>query len=138
MEWTIGEVARRAGIATSAIRYYERQGLLEPADRRSGRRVYGAEILDRLTLIRLAKSAGFTIAEIRRLIHGFDGSGKPGPRWRALAGRKLAELDRRIDEARQMKGVLERVRRCECPTFEVCARAFDEQRRALTARGETR
>ena len=55
----IGEVARRAGIATSAIRYYEREGLILKADRRGNTRVYGVDIFDRLALIELAKSAGF-------------------------------------------------------------------------------
>ena len=61
----IGEVAQRAGIATSAIRYYEREGLIHKADRKGNARVYGADIFDRLSLIELAKSAGFTVAEMR-------------------------------------------------------------------------
>jgi len=74
-----------------------------------------------LTVIGLAKNTGFTVAEIRRLL----GSGKtaPGARWRALAEKKLAELERRIDEAKRMKEVLEIVTGCECPTFADCARA---------------
>ena len=67
-ELGIGEVARRAGIATSALRYYESEGLIPLAERRGGRRVYDASILLRLTLIELAKNAGFTIAEIKRLL----------------------------------------------------------------------
>ena len=53
----IGEVARRAGIATSAIRYYEREGLIPRADRQGNARVYGPDILERLALIELAKTA---------------------------------------------------------------------------------
>ena len=122
-ELSIGEVAGRAGLATSAIRYYEREGLLPRAGRRSGQRVYDASILDRLTIIGLAKNAGFTVAEIRRLLVGFSGKTAPGARWRALAEKKLAELERRIDEAKRMKEVLEIVTGCECPTFADCARA---------------
>ena len=59
---TIGEVARRAGVAASALRYYEREGLIPKADRRGGKRVYGEDILDRLALIAVAKGGGFTVA----------------------------------------------------------------------------
>ena len=120
----IGEVARRAGIATSAIRYYEREGLIPRAPRVGGQRRYGPEIVERLTLIQLAQSAGFRIAEVKRLLGGFGRRTPPGPRWRALAERKLEELDERIAEAERMKSVLEAVTRCECPTFEVCARSL--------------
>ena len=67
-EFSIGEVAKRAGIAASAIRFYEAEGLIPKAPRRSGRRMYDPSILDRLSLIELAKSAGFTMAEIKRLV----------------------------------------------------------------------
>lgn len=121
-ELSIGQVADRAGIAASAIRYYESEGLLPRASRRSGRRVYAADILDRLSLIEIAKRAGFTVAEIRRLLSGFARSTPPGVRWRALAERKLEEMDRRIEEAQRMKTVLHVVMGCECPTFDDCAR----------------
>ena len=117
---TIGQVANQAGIATSAIRFYERERLLPRPDRRNGRRVYGKSILARLDLIDLAKRAGFTVAEIRRLLHGFKGNTPPGVRWRMLAESKIEELDERIREARRMKAVLERVTDCECPTLDDC------------------
>jgi MerR family redox-sensitive transcriptional activator SoxR len=123
-ELTIGEVARRCGIATSAIRYYEREGLVARPLRRNGRRVYDESILDQLGLIALAKRAGFTVAEIRRLLSGFSGRTPPAERWRALTRSKLAELDARIAEAQRMKGVLRTVMRCRCPSLEDCARAL--------------
>jgi MerR family redox-sensitive transcriptional activator SoxR len=124
----IGEVARRAGLATSAIRYWEREGLIPRARRRGGRRVYDASVADRLALIRLAKAAGFTVAEIRRLLGGFGRRTPPGERWRRLARGKLAELEHRIEEAQRMKRVLRAVARCECPTFEDCARGMESAR----------
>src|ERR671921_206234 len=60
---SIGEVARRAGLATSAIRYYERAGVLPPAERVGGRRRYGPEAVRRLAVIGIAQQAGFTLAE---------------------------------------------------------------------------
>lgn len=123
-ELPIGKVAERAGIAASAIRYYEREGLIPRAARRGGRRVYSPEIIDRLAFIHLAQSAGFRIAEIKRLLGGFGRRTPPGERWRALAERKLEELDRRIEEAERMKAVLRLVTRCECPSIEDCSRGL--------------
>lgn len=121
---SIGEIAARAGLATSAIRYYEKAGLLPRPPRKSGRRVYSDETLDRLALIALARGAGFTIAEIKRLMAGFSRRASPGESWRNLAADKSAELDRRIDEAQRMKQVLDVVASCKCPTMADCMRAI--------------
>lgn len=123
MEFRIGEVARRAGIAASAIRYYEKEGLVPKADRQGNARVYGADIFDRLALIELEKSAGFTVPEMRQLVRGVSRSTPPGPRWRALAQKKLDEVEARIAEAQRMRVVLRMLTDCECPTFEECTRA---------------
>jgi MerR family redox-sensitive transcriptional activator SoxR len=120
----IGEVAQRAGIAGSAIRYYERAGLIPRADRRGGKRVYDEDVLDRLALIGVAKAAGFRISEIQMLLRGFGRRTPPGPRWRALAERKLEELEARAAEVERMKRVLDVVTRCRCPSFEECSRAL--------------
>jgi DNA-binding transcriptional MerR regulator len=121
---SIGEVARRAGIAASAIRYYERQGLIPRADRRGGRRVYGEDVLDRLALIAAAKAAGFRISEIQTLLRGFARRTPPGPSWRSLAERKVRELQARRAEVERMQRALEAITRCECPTLEACSRAL--------------
>lgn len=122
MELRIGQVAERAGIATSAIRYYEREGLIPRADRKGNARVYGPDILDRLSLIELTKKVGFTVAETRQLVNGVSLRTSPGPRWRAMAAKKLIEVERRIAEAERMRAVLQQVMGCECPTFEDCTR----------------
>ncbi len=122
-ELTIGEVAARCGIAASAIRFYEKQSLLRKADRRGGRRVYDESVLDALALIDVAKSAGFTMSEIKQLMTGFVRRTPPSERWRALTKAKMVELDQRIEEAERMKGVLRRVMRCHCPTLDDCGRA---------------
>ena len=121
---SIGEVAQRTGVAASALRYYEREGLIPRADRRGGKRVYGDDILDRLALIGVAKAAGFTVAEIQTLLSGFARRTPPGQRWRKLAERKLIELEARATEVERMKRVLETVTRCACPTLEECSRAI--------------
>lgn len=123
-ELAIGEVAARCGIAASAIRYYEKEGLLRKAERKSGRRVFDESVLDALALIELAKSAGFTVSEIKKLLSGFARRAPPSERWRALTRNKLAELDLRIAEAERMKNVLQTITHCHCPTMDDCGRAI--------------
>jgi MerR family transcriptional regulator, redox-sensitive transcriptional activator SoxR len=100
----IGEFARRAGTAPSALRYYERIGLLPPADRAGGKRHYPPSSAERLALVRLYQDAGFTPKEIRQLLAA--GSRRRAS-WIALAECKIAELDARIAEAQRAKDLLE-------------------------------
>ena len=127
-ELTIGRVAARSGVAASAIRFYEAEGLLPKPARRGNWRVYDDSILDRLALLELAKSAGFTMAEIKQLLAGFARKTPPSGRWRSLTRAKLAELDARIAEAERMKAVLRTLTRCACPTLEDCGRAMRRAR----------
>ena len=125
---TIGEVAKQAGIQTSAIRYYESVGILPRAQRIHGHRRYDAGILSRLTLIRLAQSAGFTIAEIHRLFDGFDIDVPASARWQELAHQKLIEVNALIAHAQDMKRLLEEgLLRCVCKTLDECAVHFHEK-----------
>ena len=90
---TIGEVARRAGVRASAIRFYEKAGLLPAPARRSGQRQYGSAVLERLTLLEYAKNCGFTLAEARSFLTDFPAAAPVGQRLEAQAARELAELD---------------------------------------------
>lgn len=119
---TIGEVARRAGVRASAIRYYEEAGLLEEPKRVGGKRRYDEEALRRLALIGGAKRAGFTLGEIRTLLHGFPAGTGAAQRWQALASEKLVEVDEAIAQLRQTRGLLEEALRCECASLDECAR----------------
>jgi MerR family transcriptional regulator, redox-sensitive transcriptional activator SoxR len=116
----IGEIARRAGVAPSTIRFYERIGLLPPSKRVSGKRRYDDAVLQKLALIRLAQQAGFTIAEIQRLLHQFPAETPPPERWQTLAGGKIAELDELIGRLQAMRALLERTQQCCCSTLEEC------------------
>jgi MerR family transcriptional regulator, redox-sensitive transcriptional activator SoxR len=120
-ELAIGEVARRAGIRTSALRYYERVGLLPAPKRVSGRRRYDESTVQMLRLIQLAQGAGFTVAEIQTLLHGFAPETPPAARWQPLARKKMQELDALIHRAQQMKRVLETGLNCGCLRLEDCA-----------------
>ncbi|MDP8936798.1 MAG: MerR family transcriptional regulator [Actinomycetota bacterium] len=115
---SIGEVAERTGLRASALRYYEEAGLIEPAGRVSGRRHYDPAVLDRLQVIACAQDAGFTIAEVRELLGGTD---EPPARWRALAERKLVEVDAVIQKAEATRRLLEESLRCNCVALEDCA-----------------
>lgn len=125
----IGEVARRAGINASAIRYYEKAGLLPEPERVNGRRRYGPEVLDLLAAIQVAQRAGFTIAETRTLLDGFSAEDPPSERWRILAREKLTEIEELMDRAQAMKRLLERGLRCECLSVEECD-LLEEARRS--------
>jgi len=119
---TIGEVARRAGVRVSAIRYYEEAGLLEEPERVGGKRRYDEEVLRRLALIGGAKRAGFTLGEVRTLLHGFPAGTGAAQRWQALASGKLVEVEEAIAQLRETRELLEEALRCECASLEECAR----------------
>lgn len=124
----IGEVARRAGLRTSAVRYYESRGLIAPERRRGGRRVYGAEAVERLALIAFAKDLGFSLDDIRTLLFAFPPATPPGTRWSELAHTKLAELDALARRIEQMRGALEHIAGCRCGDLDQCARAIAAKR----------
>jgi len=121
---TIGEVAALAGIAPSAIRYYEKTGLLKAPHRANGRRVYAPEVPHQLVVILFSKAIGFTLPEIKLLIHGFPETTTASARWKKLARSKIAEMDGILGRARAMKEMLESLMSCRCRKLEQCARGF--------------
>ena len=119
---TIGQVARKSGLRASAIRFYERAGLLPKPDRAGRLRRYDDSMLDRLALVEFAKACGFTLEEIRRLFGGFQDSSPLSARVRALAGRKIQELDTLAQRIEVMRAMLARAQRCRCVDLEECGR----------------
>jgi MerR family transcriptional regulator, redox-sensitive transcriptional activator SoxR len=120
-ELTIGEVARRAGVATSSIRYYERIGLLPEPERTHGQRRYDADVLGKLGFIGVAQTAGFKLREIKELIDGVDGAGGMGERMRLLSSRKLPEVEALLERTKAMMGWLEVAKECGCASPAECA-----------------
>jgi MerR family redox-sensitive transcriptional activator SoxR len=118
---TIGDVAGRAGVATSSIRYYERIGLLPRPERVHGQRRYDPDVLGKLGFIGMAQSAGFRLAEIKELIDGVDSAAGMGEQMRSLSTRKLDEVEALLERTRAMKGWLEVARHCGCATPAECA-----------------
>jgi MerR family redox-sensitive transcriptional activator SoxR len=85
----IGELAARANVKASAIRYYEKMGILDPPHRVSGQRRYPIDTLDRVLLVRFAGEMDFTLAEIKLLLAGLRDTAPVGPRWKKLAHQAL-------------------------------------------------
>ena len=117
---TISEVARRAGLRTSAIRYYEDIGVLPRPERTHGHRRYSSRVFQQLAFIQLAQAAGFSLEETHTLVSGFNENAPLGVRWRTLAEQKLAELDVLISRAQGMKRLLEEGIRCQCLNLDEC------------------
>lgn len=117
----IGEVSKKSGISTSALRYYEEIGLIVSTDRKGLRRQYPATVLETLALITLAKQAGFQLEELSRLFK------KPGTRIlldRAELKRKSAEIGEKIKQLTAAREGLAHAAECkapshlDCPTFQ--------------------
>ena len=122
-EMRIGEVAERAGVRVSLLRYYEDVGLLPPAPRVSGQRRYDETVLRRLSVIDVAQRAGLSLDEIRELLdHGNDPMSE---RLREVAARRLPEIDALIERARRVRVWLDGATRCECEALDDCA-LFDD------------
>jgi DNA-binding transcriptional MerR regulator len=115
----IGEVAQKVGIPPSTLRYYEEKGLIRSVGRRGLRRTFDPDVLERLALISLGQSAGFSLEEIASM---FAPDGRPKIDRRKLAD-KAEELDRAIHRLISMRDGLRHAAACpapshmECPTF---------------------
>ena len=103
----IGDVARACGVSTDTIRWYEKQGVLAPVHReRNGYRVYDAETIERVRVVRRAIAVGFSIEELARIFRQRAAGGPPCREVRAMAARKLEELDARIAELTGLRAQL--------------------------------
>jgi MerR family redox-sensitive transcriptional activator SoxR len=129
----IGQVAQRAGVRVSLLRYYEDVGLLPEPARVSGQRRYDETVLRRLAVIDVAQRAGLSLEEIRDLLeHGND---PMSDRLRELAERRLPEIDALIDRAQRVRRWLQDASTCGCARIDDCA-LFDDA--DLPARDQSR
>src|SRR5207302_168171 len=110
----IGQLARTAGLNASAIRYYEKRGLLAPPQRLGGQRRYPSDALSRVLLIRFATDMGFTLSEIKLFLNGLRDDTPVGARWRKLATRKLREVDQHIARSLRLRSLLQHLLHCRC------------------------
>jgi MerR family mercuric resistance operon transcriptional regulator len=94
-----GELAKLTGVSADTLRHYERLGLLaRPRRTTAGYRMYPAEALKRVQLVRRAMSVGFTLAELVRILGVRDRGGAPCKQVHALAASKLVQIDERMQE----------------------------------------
>jgi DNA-binding transcriptional MerR regulator len=95
---TVGVLARRVGIQATAVRYYDRRGLLASRRLANGYRVFDEEAVKILRFIRRARSFGFTLAEIKQIVEVYQAGRSPCGCVRTLASRNLGEIEQRIRE----------------------------------------
>jgi MerR family transcriptional regulator, redox-sensitive transcriptional activator SoxR len=118
---SIGEVAEKAGTSISAIRFYEREGLLPEAERVSGQRRFSEQTVQRLGIIDVAKQAGFKLEEVAILLSSIDHGAPANEQLQAFAARKLPEVDALIERAQRMREWLTTASECGCESLESCA-----------------
>ena len=102
--YTIGELARRAEVPTSTVRYYERAGLLRPAGRTaSNYRFYGEDAFERLRFIRTAQAAGFTLGDITSLLELRDGTAAPCREVQVLIEARLDDVAKQLEDLQHVQ-----------------------------------
>jgi MerR family transcriptional regulator, redox-sensitive transcriptional activator SoxR len=116
----IGQLARSANLNASAIRYYEKMGLLAPPQRLGGQRRYPSDAVHRVLLIRFASDMGFTLSEIKLFLSGLRDNTPVGPRWKKLADRKILEIEATLERSLRLKSLLQHLLHCRCASLQVC------------------
>lgn len=117
---SIGELAKKANVSPSAIRFYESIGIMPIPARVSGQRRYTIDVLDQLKFIRTAQLAGFSIQEITVLLEGFDIQVSPSERWKQMAITKCSDLEEQKKHIEEMLDVLKNGLKCKCQTWSEC------------------
>lgn len=124
----IGEVARRVGLATSAIRFYEDEGLIPPPERtKSGYRDYDPAVVDRLAFIRAGQAVGLTLRELGQVLQIRDRGDSPCRHVTELLDERIEEVGERIEDLQILRRDLSTLRAqaadfdpADCPPESVC------------------
>jgi MerR family redox-sensitive transcriptional activator SoxR len=120
-ELSIGEVAERSGVAASALRFYEREGLIEAARTDGNQRRYDRAVLRRIAFIQAGRAAGVTLAEIQRALDGLPRSRTPSRKdWERLSNKWRDDLDARIETLRALRDRLTTCIGCGCLSIDQC------------------
>ncbi|QJB69039.1 MerR family transcriptional regulator [Parasphingorhabdus halotolerans] len=127
----IGDVSQKLGMPASTIRYYEKIGLIEPQQRVSGRRKFDVQALFALEFVRLAQTAGFSIAEIKSLLKAYEKDPSAKGPWMVLAEEKRAILKTQIQELKQMDRILNELVSCNCGSLTECIETGIKQKRVI-------
>lgn len=127
----IGEVASRSGMAPSALRYYESEGIIASVDRKGLRRQFRPHVLTTLAVLAMCRQAGFTLEEIK-LVLATGG----GPNWKAFAERKRDELRGQAEHLGTIADQLDHALRCPSPNVFDCEHFRASLAQALPVRSE--
>lgn len=119
---SIGNLAGRTGLAVSAIRYYEEQGLVEPWRNAGGQRRFHRADIRRLSFVRIAQQIGFSLPEIRGFLKALPGGRTPTPKdWAKISQGFRAHLDQRIETLQRLRDDLDGCIGCGCLSLPKCA-----------------
>lgn len=133
---TIGEVAARSGVATSALRFYEAEGLISSTRTTGNQRRYERSTLRRIALIQAGKAAGISLDEIRDALTALPGERTPTKRdWERLSGRWRDDLDRRIATLNALRDRLTGCIGCGCLSLKTCSLLNPEDEAAALGAG---
>ncbi|WP_373231821.1 MerR family transcriptional regulator [Cohnella sp.] len=117
---SIGQLAARAEVNASTLRYYETVGLIPAPERKNGQRRYDERLLDRINFIKVAQQTGFSIQEIAVLLEGFETDDSLTERWEQMAKQKRSELEEKKKQINSMIQILENGLSCKCLTWSEC------------------
>ena len=121
-EITIGQLARRTGLAVSAIRFYETKGLVAPERNAGGQRRFPRSDIRRLSFVIMAQKFGFTITRIQELLASLPDSRTPTAEdWQEISKNFRSELDAQIASLEKMRDQLDGCIGCGCLSMEKCA-----------------
>src|SRR6266550_4887976 len=117
----IGEVAVRSGVSSSALRFYEREGLIEAARTDGNQRRYERAVLRRIAFIQAGRAAGVTLAEIHASLAGLPTSRTPSRKdWERLSNKWRDDLDARIETLQALRDRLTTCIGCGCLSIDQC------------------
>jgi MerR family redox-sensitive transcriptional activator SoxR len=129
---TIGEFARRAGVAASALRYYEQQGLISSERTAGGQRRYPRVMLRRVAFIRAAQTVGLSLAEVRTALAKLPDERTPNKAdWNKVSATWIRHVDERIAELEQLRATLNSCVGCGCLSLRTC-RLYNPEDTAAT------
>ncbi len=121
LELTIGEVARRSGVATSALRFYEARGLISSTRTSGNQRRFARSVLRRVALIRAAQAAGLSLEAIARALDAHpDGAAPTARDWEAMSSQWRDDVDRRIAELVALRDQITSCIGCGCLSLDSC------------------
>lgn len=123
---SIGQLAAKAEVNASTLRYYESVGLIPAPDRKNGQRRYDETLLDRISFIKVAQQTGFSIQEIAVLLEGFDTRNPLSEQWEQMVRKKRSELEERKRQLNSMIQILDSGLSCKSLTWSECLEKIEK------------